>query len=254
MQKKPAKPSAPTPLFRQIVDDLKAGIVDGDLSEHAPLPSERTVAELHGVSRMTARRALEAVEAEGLAYSKDRKGRFVSPKRLDYNVSSMANFISDAAANGIEIEMDLLECRKIRAAGRMAEILSIPIGTPLFDSTRLFRRQGHATFLETETIIAERCADLLENATPGQRESPQEQRYSPLGHTADFVMRMRALDPDEAELLGLMPYQAGIEHEQLVRDRSGDAFCLSRQIWRGEMARFSGRAMLAPVGDQDPRT
>lgn len=244
MHKKPTKPSASTPLFRQIVDDLKAGIVDGDLREHAPLPSERAVAELHGVSRMTARRALEAVEAEGLAYSKDRKGRFVSPKRLDYNVSSMANFISDAAAKGIDIEMDLLQCREIRAGDRLAEILSIPVGTLLFDNTRLFRRQGHATFLETETIIAERCTGLLENATPGQRENPQKQRYSPLGHTADFVMRMRALDPDEAELLGLMPYQAGIEHEQLVRDRSGDAFCLSRQIWRGEMAQFSGRAML----------
>ena len=71
-----------------------------------------------------------------------------------------------------------------------------------------------------------------------------EQRYSPFGHTADIVIRMRALYPDEADLLGVMPYQAGIEQEQLVRDLSGDAFCFCRQIWRGEMAQFSARAIL----------
>ncbi len=55
------------PRFRQIVDVLRQQIVDGDLPVHAALPSERVIAEQHDVSRMTARRALEALELEGLA-------------------------------------------------------------------------------------------------------------------------------------------------------------------------------------------
>lgn len=234
----------PPPLFRQIVDDLKRMIAAGDLCEHMPLPSERAVADMHDVSRMTARRALEAVEAEGLAYSKDRQGRFVSPKRLDYDVSSMANFISGAAANGIDIQMELLNTRCMQAGNDIAEILSVPVGASLFENTRLFRREGHATFLETETVVAERCAELLPNSPPYPTDHLQQQRYSPLGHTADIVIRMRALGPEEAGLLGLMPYQSGIEQEQLVRDTSGVAFCFSRQIWRGEMAQFSARAII----------
>ena len=70
------------PLFRQIVEHLKNQIHTGILSVHEALPTERLVAEQHGVSRMTARRALEAIEAEGLAYSEDRRGRFVSPNGL----------------------------------------------------------------------------------------------------------------------------------------------------------------------------
>ena len=139
MSKSVRRSSSP-PLFRQIVNELKAKITSGQLAEHDALPSERAVAQLHDVSRMTARRALEAIEAEGLAYSKDRKGRFVSPKRLDYDVSSMANFISNAAAKGTEIEMELLENAHIRAGERLAEILSVPAGTPLYENTRLFRR------------------------------------------------------------------------------------------------------------------
>jgi GntR family transcriptional regulator len=232
------------PLFRQIVDDLKVSIAAGDLAEHAALPSERAVAERHGVSRMTARRALEAVVAEGLAYSKDRKGRFVSPKRLDYDVSSMENFISRAAAKGIEIEMELLQSAQIRADQNIAGILSIPFGTELFKNKRMFCRGGHATFLETETVVAQRCAEMLGNNFGQLDKQLQQHRYSPLGHTADITIRMRALTPNEADLLGVMPYQTGIEQEQLVRDKFGDAFCFCRQIWRGEMAQFSARAIL----------
>ncbi len=224
--------------------DLKSQIVDGELPEHTPLPSERVVAEHHNVSRMTARRALEAVEAEGLAYSKDRKGRFVSPKRLDYDVGSMSNFISGAAAKGIEIEMELLDSKQSVVDAELAKILPVPVGTPVYENTRLFRRQGHATFLETETVIVSRCNELLFNAQPEQQAQPQTQRYSPLGHMADIVIRMRALDPPEADILGLMPYQSGIEQEQRVRDQAGKVFCFSRQIWRGELAQFSARAIL----------
>jgi len=229
------------PLFRQIVDELKTTIIEGNLAEHSPLPSERVVADKHNVSRMTARRALEAVEAEGLAYSKDRQGRFVSPKRLDYDVTSMANFISGAAAKGIEIEMELLESRDLPAGKNLADILAVPVNTLVYENTRLFRRDGHSAFLEIETVIAERCADFQVNATPQQL---QKHRYSPLGHTADIVIRMHALSPIEAELLGLMPYQAAIEQEQLVSDQSGDPLCFCRQIWRGELAQFSAKALL----------
>lgn len=244
MSADPAPIPTPPPLFRQIVEDLKRQILQGDLSEHMPLPSERAIAELHDVSRMTARRALEAVEAEGLAYSKDRKGRFVSPKRLDYDVGSMANFVSGAAARGIDIQVELLESRSLDAGERIADTLAVPPGTPLFENTRLFQREGHATFLETETVLADRCAELLPNTPPHPANFLQKQRYSPLGHTADIVIRMRALAPEEAGLLGIMPYQPGIEQEQLVRDTSGAAFCFSRQIWRGEMAQFSARAII----------
>jgi len=243
--KNQVKRSSPTPLFRQIVNDMKNRIVDGDLSEHTALPSERTIAELHNVSRMTARRALEAVVTEGLAYSKDRTGRFVSPKRLDYNVSSLANFIEDAAAKGIEIETELLESKKSVAGDNLAEILSIPVGTPIFENKRMFRRQGHNAFLETEAVVADKCAGLLKDGQSKNSNYLQRQRYSPLGHTADIVIRMRVLELDEAELLGIMPYQAGIEQEQLVRNKSGKAFCFSRQIWRGEIAQFSARAILS---------
>lgn len=242
------EPAKPTPRFRQIVDHLRCEILDGCLPEHAALPSERVVAERHGVSRMTARRALAAVEAAGLAYSVKRRGRFVSPQRLNYNVSSMANFVEDAEADGIDLEIELIDSKRAGADARLSGILSVPTGEPLIENNRLFRNRGHVIFLETEFVIASRCKELLGHDLREPASRP-DQRCSPLGHSADIVIRMRALQADEAALLGLAPHQSGIEQEQVIRDEEGSAFCYSRQIWRGELAQFSAQAI---VNHQEP--
>lgn len=232
-------PAGHAPRFRQIVDHLRDEILAGKLPEHAALPSERVVAERHGVSRMTARRALEAVEAEGLVYSEERKGRFVSPERLNYSVSSMANFIADAEADGAELEIEPVHSRETPADANLADILSVRPGEALLETARLFRNRGHATFLETEFVVIAHARRLL-----GTDAALSEERFSPYGHSADISIRMRALLPDDAALLGLAPHQAGIELDHLVRDEAGVPFCFSRQIWRGELARFKAQAIV----------
>jgi len=236
------KPTAPSPRFRQIVDHLRSEIIGGSLPEYSALPSERVVAELHGVSRMTARRALEAVEAEGLAYSEGRKGRFVSPKRLKYDISNMVSFAADAQAGGTELEIELISRGTATADTQLAAGLSVPVGEELHEYARLFRIRGHATFFETEYVIARRFPELLNHDLRQSTTKLLEQLYETFAHTGDIVVRMRALQADEAKLLGLAPYHAAIELEQVIRDKAGEPFCLGRQIWRGELAEFSAQA------------
>ncbi len=240
----PAKSMESPPRFRVIVDCLRQGIVDGSLPAHAALPSERAVAELHGVSRMTARRALEAMEAEGLAYSEDRKGRFVSPKRLTYDVSNMVSFTADALARGVDLEIELVSFGTVRADAKRAADLSVPPGEELHAYTRLFRIGGHAAFFETEHVIARQFPDLLNHDLRQSTTKLLEQHYQTVASTGDIVIRMCALQAEEAELLGLAPFHAAIELGQIIRNKAGEPFCLARQIWRGELAEFSAHAIV----------
>ncbi|MGB3177698.1 MAG: GntR family transcriptional regulator [Albidovulum sp.] len=232
------------PRFRQIVDALRQAIAEGTLCAHAALPSERVVAELHGVSRMTARRALEAMEAEGLAYNEQRKGRFVSPPRLKYDISKMVSFVADAQSDGTELEIEVISKGKTKASRQLAAALSVPAGDALFEYTRLFRIQGHATFIETEYAIASRFPDLLTHDLCQSTTRLLERHYQATAKTGDIMIRMRAVRTEEARLLGLAPHHAAIELEQVIRDAKGSPFCFGRQVWRGELAVFSATAVV----------
>lgn len=240
-----------SPRFRQIVEHLKQEISEGALPAHSALPSERALAELHGVSRMTARRALEAVEAEGLAYSEQRKGRFVSPKRLQYDISKMVSFAADAHSGGTDLEIELVSRGKTRADTSLAAALAVSTGEELLEYTRLFCIKGHATFIETEYVIASRFPDLLTRDLRQSTTRLLEQHYQTSASSGDIVIRMRALQAHEAELLGLAPHHAAIELEQVIRDEAGQPFCFGRQLWRGELAEFSAKAVVNGGGRPD---
>ncbi|MGB3280002.1 MAG: GntR family transcriptional regulator [Pseudorhodobacter sp.] len=232
------------PRFRQIVDALRQAITDGTLGAHAALPSERVVAEQHGVSRMTARRALEAMEAEGLAYNEQRIGRFVSPPRLQYDISKMVSFVADAQSDGTELEIEVISKGETKAGPQLAQALCVPVGEPLFEYTRLFRIQGHATFIETEYVLAARFPDLLTHDLCQSTTRLLERHYAAAAKSGDIMIRMRATKPEEAKLLGLAPHHAGIELEQVIRDALGTPFCFDRQVWRGELAVFTATAVV----------
>jgi GntR family transcriptional regulator len=236
-----------TPRFRQIVDALRRQIVDGALPEHAPLPSERTIAQQYDVSRMTARRALESLELEGLAYSEQRRGRFVSPPRLTYDISRMISFAADALATGMELEIEVIARQTSRADARLARLLEVSNDEKLFEYTRLFRTGGHAIFVETEHVIARRCPDLLRHDLRQSTTRLLEQHYATRAHTGDITIRMRGMQTGEANALGLPSNHAGIELQQVIRDAEGKPFCAGLQMWRGELAEFSARAIVNPV-------
>jgi DNA-binding GntR family transcriptional regulator len=231
------------PHFQRIVDDIRKKIRGGSLAEHAALPSERVIGELFGVSRMTARRALVAIEIEGLAYSSGRKGRFVSPKRLRYDIGSMVSFSATAEAKDIGLTIKLIDAGVVQANSELADKLDVALGAELFKYTRLFLIHGHPTFIEVEYCIAELFPGLLDFDLQQSIMLLFNRNYNVSGRTGSIVIRMRSMQKYEANLLGLASYNAGIELEQTTFDQDGRPFCFDRQIWRGELAEFTALAV-----------
>jgi len=240
--------SGKTPRFRLIVDHLRDEVLSGTLAPHEALPSERALAETFAVSRMTARRALEALDAEGLSYREGRKGRFVSPRRLVYDISSMISFAADAQARGDALEIEVVSQDRVAADGRLARRLEVAQGTALYRYTRLFRTDGHAVFLETEHVIAARFPEMLSFDLRQSTTRLLERHYGITARTGDISIRMRATQPEEAEILGLAVFHPGIALEQVIRDSAGTAFSFGEQIWRGEMAEFTAQTIVGGPG------
>ena len=100
----------PTPLYHQIYLILRHKIIDHTYRDGALLPSEKETAETYGVSRITAKRALNELAVDGLVVRERGRGTKVTHQEaitpLAANVEGM---LENLMAMGLETEIDLLE-------------------------------------------------------------------------------------------------------------------------------------------------
>lgn len=100
--------SADEPIYQQIMRQIKAAILSGEMKEGDVLPSVRSLAKDLNVSVITTRKAYDTLELEGYTISMTGKGSFV-------------------AAQNMEL---LRERRLVEIEGKLSEIISLatPIG------------------------------------------------------------------------------------------------------------------------------
>jgi len=72
---------APTPLWRQLTDILRARIKSGDPPAGRVMPSEHTLSQEFELSRGTVVKALDALEQEGLIIRIQGRGTFVAERQ-----------------------------------------------------------------------------------------------------------------------------------------------------------------------------
>ena len=77
-------PGSPTPVYRQIVDQVCAAVVGGDLVEGEALPAMRVLAEELMLNPNTVARAYGELAREGIIESRGTRGMFVLPRRKLY--------------------------------------------------------------------------------------------------------------------------------------------------------------------------
>ncbi|WP_251976819.1 GntR family transcriptional regulator [Salinicola avicenniae] len=81
----------PTPLYRQLARQLEAAIEAGLWQAGDALPSERALAERLGISRITARKALDQLVSIGLIQRARGSGTFIAP-RLNQSLARLTSF------------------------------------------------------------------------------------------------------------------------------------------------------------------
>ena len=75
--------SAEVPIYEQIMNQIKASILSGELKEGDILPSVRNLARDLNCSVITTRKAYEGLESEGFTISMAGKGSFVAPQNME---------------------------------------------------------------------------------------------------------------------------------------------------------------------------
>ncbi len=90
-----------TPLYLQVRKVLLNAIKRGVFQVDDALPSERTLSEMIGISRVTARKAIEALAGEGVITRKHGSGNYIAPM-LEQPLSRLTSFTEELKQRGFK--------------------------------------------------------------------------------------------------------------------------------------------------------
>jgi GntR family transcriptional regulator len=135
--------------YEDIVKELRASILDGQLDAGDRLPSENELAERYGTSRPTVRRAIALLKAEGLVSTAQGRGVFVRSKphvRLllsgenfrRHRSAGLSGFNAQVAEQGQAAEQRLLDVAWVAASEEVALRFAVDRGSRVVVRRRLF--------------------------------------------------------------------------------------------------------------------
>lgn len=108
------KPQSGTPIYRQLVEQIRRLVAGGQLAAGTELPSVRELAELHTVNPMTISKAYALLEAEGLLERQRGKPMRVASRRrsqapLTHRLQQLEPAVRDIVLAARQLEVDKKE-------------------------------------------------------------------------------------------------------------------------------------------------
>jgi len=207
---------SPSPIYQQIIDQIKAAILNGNIQSSGKLPSERELATRFKINRMTVRRAFERLADSGFIVSKSGKGAFASPPKLDQSVGRLMRFFSDMRERDLRPESRLLSAKKVKPPREVSDFLFKGEKADVLRVERLLTANGIPYVHEVKYLNYRRCLQLKER---GYEIQGNDFKYMDecvrCWITADLCIGIEILSPETASDLGFDQCKAVF----LVRNR-----------------------------------
>jgi GntR family transcriptional regulator len=222
------------PLYQQLQRGIREAIEKRILGPDDALPSERQLAEDLGISRITVRKAIDGLAAEGLLVSRQGSGNFVCT-RIDKNFAKLTSFSEDMRARGRHPRSVWLKRSEGTVTPEESLKLALSPGTLVYRFHRLRFADDEPMAIEFATIDATTLPSL---------EAVDASLYDALEAAGNrpvrALQRLHALlvNAEQAKLLKAMPADAGLLVERRGYLRDGRAVEFSQSIYRGDTYDF----------------
>lgn len=148
------------PAYQRIQGIIRAEIDSGKLKPGDAVASERELARLHGVSLMTARHALTALEHEGIVERRRGAGTFVAPPRIHFN--KLMSYTEQMAGRGLTPCSKIIAAKIIEHEDEIAARLMIPATRNIVKVERVRQTNDESFALETCYLPADIVPGLVQ--------------------------------------------------------------------------------------------
>lgn len=235
-----SRDAAPEVTAAEITAELRAAIARGDYAPGDRLPGENALMDSHGVARMTARKALAQLQAEGLTVTRRGIGVFVRDfkpvvrngiARLASRPWEAGTPIWEEESQGRTLEVDSLTVEPTAdAPDDVARILALPAGAKACRRDRRYVLDGKPVMLATSYLPAELVAGTpITDPNPGAGgiyARLAELGRAPVHFREDLAARMPT--PDQVEALQLEPGTPVVTIDRIAVDADGHPLEINR--------------------------
>lgn len=225
------------PLYLQLKRWIETAIQAGTIRAGDALPSERDLAQRLDLSRVTVRKAVQQLVADGVLVQRHGSGTFVAQhtQRVEQSLSQLTSFAEDMARRGMAVDSIWLDRGIYDPSPEETVALGLTSGERVARAARLRLSGG--------TPLAIERAALSSAILPDPR-SIGTSLYSHLEkggfRPVRAIQRIRAasLGPEDAKLLEVPAGAAALHIERISYLASGRVIEFTRSIYRGDTYDF----------------
>lgn len=245
------RPEIAAPLHAQLELALREQIAGGRWAAGQPIPSERELMRLAGVSRATVRQAIGSLISQGLLRRAHGRGTFVARRRIEQPLQAVYSFAQQVAALGRALEDRLLQRQVVPATPDLALQLGLRAGEPLIYIQRLRVLEGTPLTLDNFYAPQRLCPALLDAEIGGSLYRLLERHGLPPLCSADTLEPALA-DRAAAALLRVPPGTPLMFVERVAYTHDDRPLHVGRNFVRGDMCRFRANLAQPPALELKP--
>lgn len=225
-------------LYRQIKEVLKQRILEGEYITHERLPSESKLMKAFDVSRITVRQALRDLHAEGLVFSVQGKGTFVSRPKAVQDIQRLQGFGEAMTPQGYETSARVVSVQEMKASQDVAESLNINQASNVIALTRIRYLDQEAISVDKSFFplkIGERLlgCDLTKDIFP-----MLENDFNITLSHADLKIEALTAKDEEAKYLNVEEGSAILRIKRLVFSQAGEPIDFEYLSYRGDAFQY----------------
>jgi len=222
-----------------ICNALQEQIEHGLLSSGCKLPAERKLSEVFATTRITLREALVQLEAQGLIYREERRGWFISPPRLTYDLIKRSHFHAMVREQGREPSTQLLGARLQPAPAAVCEALQLPPLSSVIQLCRTRRIDGRLVLYVEHYLNPVFFPEILEQDLSRPLTELYADRYGLHYGQVEFEIMPTALHADAAAALKVSAGSPGLRISRVNHDQQGRLIDCDLEYWRHDAIRLS---------------
>lgn len=231
-------------LYVEIEGWLRAKVMEG--REGDPLPSEAELATKFGVSRMTARQAMQILAGEGLVRRQRGSGTFIAAQPIHRHSGPLMSFTADMRRRGLIASSTLLSAELRSTNVAELEALRLPENGRVVSIARLRLATGTPMAIE-HTSLTPDCASVLSEDLEGGSLHDALRNLGREPTAAQSWISARSATGAESNLLNLPSKSAVLVEKRVISDQDRRPLEFTTTVYNAERYVIDAVFTLAPT-------